>query len=58
MEEVKKELIQTNVNRADVTDITFYKPVQIKQLRLKFSNFSGQPRLLLRQIQLRSKGIQ
>lgn len=50
-----KELLKIYVKRGGVTHINLAQPENIKTLRLEFSDFSGQPRVLLRQIQLWSK---
>jgi hypothetical protein len=50
-----KELVQIDVKHGGVSHINLPHPKNIKKLRLEFSDFSGQPRVLLRQIQLWSK---
>jgi hypothetical protein len=51
----KKELVQVDVKQGGVTHFNLPHSKIIKNFRLEFSDFSGQPRLLLRQIQLWSK---
>lgn len=52
----QKELIQAHMKPGGLGHIYLTQPQKIKRLRIEFSEFSGQPRLLLRQIQLWSKG--
>ncbi|WP_133127709.1 D-glucuronyl C5-epimerase family protein [Legionella nagasakiensis] len=52
----QRELIQAHIKHGGLSHIYLAQPQKIKRLRIEFSEFSGQPRLLLRQIQLWSKG--